>query len=893
MILHAIELHHVGRFRESVRIGPFTTGLNILAALNEAGKSTSLQAAARALFDRHSTKSEEIKSLQPAGTDLAPRIVVEFATSAGRYRIEKTFLHKPTSELRVWQDEAWALQETSDQADQKVQALLQSSLPGRGATKPEHWGFLSYLWARQGERPDWPDLNAGDAGQAIRSKLVQLQIDPVIDALRQRLGAMADAVLTSTGQAKANGPLRAAEEDLARIEEELTQLRESRAKLDDALVRFQQASGAVAQLEKEQAEKAEAAESLRIQAQAAERLQVELTGLQQALTTAEEKLATVTTDVEQLAQLRERTEAADKSITDAERNAAEAKRQSTNLRTLLETKEAERPQRESALQARREKLERVRSLLRWRELSAAEQALARQVTKAEAIADDLAKLSERIARIADISPTQLRKLETLAEQVTTLEAQLRALGLTVELTPETDTTVGTDGQPGLDLSAGETTTLNRPQRLDLQLPGWGRIAIRSGAKETENVAKDGEKAKAGLQAALEKAEVPTLDAARAAVSERQELNAQAKTLQATLTAALGEHEDLEMLREAAAAATRRVETLVTTLQPTDDERALTQTELDADEATQAEALPAEEKALKTFDRELEDLRTQERATSHTAQDADKALQEQHNHRRVAESQLNTLTARYADGLEAAKKAAQLAFAQAEARVEATKAQLPTDHDKLSERNKRAAVSLQQIANELQQRRTERDASKGTLETLGGQGLYSRETALEEKKEEATLRRDAARMQGWAARIAGDLIEHRKQAATKAVLTPLEQRLSAAFGEMTGNPERRVFLNEQLQVVGIGRTREAMHGYDHLSQGAKEQLLLCLRLAVAHELAAEEPQVLILDDVLVNTDPVRQERILDVLGAQAERLQILILTCHPDRYRGVGELIDIV
>jgi uncharacterized protein YhaN len=61
-----------------------------------------------------------------------------------------------------------------------------------------------------------------------------------------------------------------------------------------------------------------------------------------------------------------------------------------------------------------------------------------------------------------------------------------------------------------------------------------------------------------------------------------------------------------------------------------------------------------------------------------------------------------------------------------------------------------------------------------------------------------------------------------------------------------------------------------------------------RLSVAQELATDEPQVLILDDVLVNTDPVRQDRILDVLGAQASRLQILILTCHPDRYRGVGE-----
>ena len=68
--------------------------------------------------------------------------------------------------------------------------------------------------------------------------------------------------------------------------------------------------------------------------------------------------------------------------------------------------------------------------------------------------------------------------------------------------------------------------------------------------------------------------------------------------------------------------------------------------------------------------------------------------------------------------------------------------------------------------------------------------------------------------------------------------------------------------------------------------------LSTQIAVTLELATDEPQVLILDDVLVNTDPVRQERILDVLTAQAERLQILILTCHPDRYRGVGQAITL-
>ena len=65
--------------------------------------------------------------------------------------------------------------------------------------------------------------------------------------------------------------------------------------------------------------------------------------------------------------------------------------------------------------------------------------------------------------------------------------------------------------------------------------------------------------------------------------------------------------------------------------------------------------------------------------------------------------------------------------------------------------------------------------------------------------------------------------------------------------------------------------------------------------MAEELIAggSGPQSLILDDVLVNTDAARQKRVLDVLaGAAAGGLQILVYTCHPDRYRGVGEVIEL-
>jgi exonuclease SbcC len=895
MILHAIELTYVGRFRDTVRLGPFAPGLNVLSATNESGKSTSIRAAARALFDRHTTRSDELKSLQPAGTDLAPRIAVEFETAAGRFRIEKTFLQSPRSLLKQWQSGTWQPIAEADAADQRMQVLLHSSLPGKGATKPEHWGFLGFLWARQGESTEWPGLDDETVGPRIRARLARVELDPVIEQLRARLSAAADALLTSGGKPKLGGPLAKAEADLIALDASLASLRQSRADLDSSYQRYQQADAAVSGLEKEHTELSANTATLREQATAAERLRHELDVRQQALTHAQEKLTALAADAATLALRRAEFATAQASLGQAQADAAAATQSHTALRTRLDALQGERPRRETNLATLRARHQRLQSLIKLRQLTASAAALDQQVARATALATEIASLEAKKARLPALTPARLGKLEQLADTVTTLRAQVQALGLTVDLTPAQPASVEIQGETSPHhepLPAGKPHRLQRPQSLDLHLTGWGRVVIRSGAQDAQTAAADLARAETALRDALAEAEISSVAAARDAIAVRKDLEAQLKTAHATLTPHLGEHPSLDALRTAAVTATRRAEAQATTLALTPEEQAISLAELEIAEASDAEALPAAEKALRLFGQQLDQLVSDERTAARQAQDAEKRVGTHQGSLRTLEVQIADLTSRHAAGLEAAKQAAQVAFVEAEARVTAAKAQLPPDFERLPERTKRAATALQQVANELQSRRSERDEAKGKLEILGGQGLYSRETELTEKKAEAMLRRDAARAQAWCARLAHDLIEHRKQAATKAVLTPLEQRLTSAFAELTGDHAREVFLDEHLQIAGLGRVREEAYPFDQLSQGAKEQLLLCLRLAVAQELAADEPQVLILDDVLVNTDRARQERILDVLSSQASRLQILILTCHPDRYRGLGHPITL-
>ncbi len=890
MILHSLELTHVGRFRETIFVGPFGPGLNIISAPNESGKSTALQAAARTLFDRHTTKSDEIKALQPAGTSLAPRVTVEFETGGGHFRIAKTFLQKPESRLSQLRSGIWELLAEADDADQRVQGMLNSSLPGRGATKPEHWGFLGFLWARQGEVTQWPALDDPEVGQRVRSRLARVELDPVIEELRVRLASAADAMITASGQPRAGGQLRIAEDDLTAIETALAEIRTTREKLEETRRQHQQSEAEVLRLEREHTEHSTTAAALREHALAAERLSGELSARRQALTSAKEKLTVLAADAETLSRLHGEHKETKVALVQSLSSAKGCEQTLTELRARLDGQQAEQPGHEKHLETLRSSHQRLRDLLKLRRLNADAGVLAKQVEKVEAATNEIAVLESQRTALPSITPAQLRKLEDQSESVRTLRAQLMALGLTVELTPDFDAVVKNLGDSSAEhkqLPAGQPHRLQSPRALDLQLEGWGRVLIRSGSQDAQGAASDLAQAETALSEALQQAGVSTLDAAREAVATRKELDARIKAATTGLAPHLGDHKNLEALREAAASAKHRAETLTGSLHPTADEEALSLTDLETAEAMQSEAVPAAEKSFAQFTKQLTQLRTDERAAVEKVQETTKLAGEHEARLRILETRIKDLNARYPEGIDPAKTAAQIAFAEAEARVVVTEKNLPSDFEKLPERNKRAAASLQQIANELQSRRTDRDQARAILQTLGGQGLYSRETGLEERKAEAILRRDTARSQAWCARVAHDLIEHRKQAATKAVLTPLENRLTTAFAELTGESTRKVFLDEHLQVAGIGRTRDEIHTFDQLSQGAKEQLLLCLRLAVAQELASDEPQVLILDDVLVNTDPIRQERVLDVLAAQAESLQILILTCHPDRYRGVG------
>jgi hypothetical protein len=180
--------------------------------------------------------------------------------------------------------------------------------------------------------------------------------------------------------------------------------------------------------------------------------------------------------------------------------------------------------------------------------------------------------------------------------------------------------------------------------------------------------------------------------------------------------------------------------------------------------------------------------------------------------------------------------------------------------------------------------------------LGSEGLHNRladaEAALREAEEDLAR----GKLEAEAHKRLHDLFEACRENQVQQVMGPVGERVLNWAHKLGLNEYREFrfgdrFLPEGL-VLGETPSAEAI-ALDTESYGTNEQLGLLVRLALGGVLAHEEPAVAILDDPLAHADPAKHRRILDLVRLAAEgdpswnppagKLQILILTCHPERF----------
>ncbi len=217
--------------------------------------------------------------------------------------------------------------------------------------------------------------------------------------------------------------------------------------------------------------------------------------------------------------------------------------------------------------------------------------------------------------------------------------------------------------------------------------------------------------------------------------------------------------------------------------------------------------------------------------------------------------------------------------------EASQADDPEGLQKKIDDLENAVEKLEAEAEKLDHARNEKHKELSKAEGATPINIASAEIELrqlEENRKQMSIRADALT-------LAYKSIESAIADYSKNYQKRLEEKVTSYFTEISGRKDRRVEFDEQFN-IGIVRQGRRI-GLDSLSKGARDQLYLSLRFAIADLLTQEAGLPIIFDDPFTSTDEARLERIFRVLKTQETQRQFIILA-HSKHYADWGEAVKM-
>ena len=864
-------------------------GLNVLHAPNATGKSTLFEAMLRGLLDGHRVSGREVEALRPWGRALAPTVTVDFAHGGIEYRLTKRFLDRPPAELARREGSRFVRLAEGDAADEKAREILTRNPPGRGLARPENWGLAQVLWAPQGNLA-LASLS-GDVVADIRASLGVQVSGPGSGPLEQRIEEAYGRFFTPGGKLRTGKDAPA----VVRLREELeSALQAQRGALAQYQV-FEEASRRVEDLRARRAQARRDAEALtQTLAEARSRAESYKTLLAEAGQRKEKAKAAEAQDTA----LKQRIDA----IKATEKELADTGETLRRLQEQVPLLGRELDDRQTAVNTAEAGLEEAR---RGRQTVDAADERAKQAERYLRTLQDATTLDQRLKRITETNKTLARRKKDRAAVLAPDEKTLRAIRkalkerdeaqvrldaalIRLEVVPEAQgklvVVAGEEVGPR-PLKPGTATVVTGSPEVVVDLPGVARLRARGPAVEIEGIRAERDRAAQRLKSLTEGFGTSDLDALETLGAKARVLDegvAEAETQLSTLLAG----ETLEALEQEYARLTPICAEIV------EQHPAWRETRPDA-EALAAEAgeirrkfITRVESAEATWKAALGALTAvAEQRASLGAQAKGVERQKQ-----LLETKLADLTA---DGKQPAEREAELkraalAWEAACAGLEESEKALrefgadTRDEGRRLERQLRAADEAATTA------LTEESREEGRLESLSAQGPYS--TLAQAEEEVARLRREvtAEDLRVAAVKLLCETVVQCRAEALATVAAPVEAAATRIMQRIAGGRLGRVQLGESFEPGHVlPELAEGSVPVENVSGGEREQIYLAARLALAEVLARDERQLVVLDDVLTATDAGRLARVMAVLEEAAQRLQVLVLTCHPERYRGLA------
>lgn len=176
------------------------------------------------------------------------------------------------------------------------------------------------------------------------------------------------------------------------------------------------------------------------------------------------------------------------------------------------------------------------------------------------------------------------------------------------------------------------------------------------------------------------------------------------------------------------------------------------------------------------------------------------------------------------------------------------------------------------------------ALEASVAARAGFGLDERIDQHERRRHLLAMERDAFALDHSALDLLQKTLKDAADEAKATFNAPLSARLTPYIKGLF--PEAIPLVTPDFSIRALDRNG-VEEPFLHLSDGTREQIAILARLAFADMLQEQGlPALVVLDDALTFSDSARLECMFGMLEEAAKRMQIIILTCHEDRFAGL-------
>ena len=872
MKLTHVSVEGCGRFAKPARIEGLGSGLNILSASNEAGKSTLFRAIRTCLFERHGSVKEEIASLATDGMTLPITITVGFETGGKHYEIRKSFLRSKSASLSCDGVEKWR----NAEADEEVWRLLGIAPKSTKAIDEAAYGIL---WVAQGHSFHTPEPSEG--AKSAFNTVIQQEVGTLVGGERARLllnnvNEELARYITKTGQPKSGGPLDAALKESAQraterleVEEQLKELRQRIDELDGQRRAYAQANdpATLAKLKEE----LKAAEASLKEAEAASeviaRLETEERQAQQLAAAQNDKLTALTRQAGEIDDSRQRLKALANELAPLDQQHEDAGKSLRAASTQRESRDQDLAQ----IEARLAELQRIETM-------------ARMAAKRADLEARLALLASLRSRIADneaalagnsVDAAAIEALEVAERDEARIRDALEAGAARIAIETKPGAGVTLNGMP-------VTGNMSRPVTEPITIAVGPDVAITISPPPDALDAASSKLAKVRtvLSALLARHGAASSAELRQHRSGRVALETAERELRAERAAvAVKDWDEIHQLESAIARIGAEANTAA---MPSPEDIAAERTSL----AEKISSLRAERTSL-----EAQANAQREALAWLMGQRGSLAGQIQAIH-----GQLETALAQLPD----ATREDTIASARAEldqrrathqtkaAALEGERARAPSIEETERRRSRVARLksALEGQAAEADKLRQAISRLEGEIEIAGGHGLGERAATLKLQQEIAAAEAERLNSRIEVLKHLRDTVEDcfaRRRAELDA---PLLRHLKPFLNDVF--PEAELSLGENFAIAEINRSGPAAELFGSLSLGTQEQIAVLVRLAMGAMISEKSEDIpVILDDALVFSDDERIEQMFDAINRAGKNQQVIVLTCRARSFASLG------